>query len=335
VLGRFRICFALALGCGGCVREAPRASRAGPAVAVVEPLVDAGPARAGASAFQLKGHGEYELSLGAAVLRVTLDGAGYDVGVDGVLDWVRGAARAVEAYYGVFPVPRAELFVHARRGRGVYGGHARPGSVPRVDIQVGEHATLLELERNWSLAHELVHLALPNLPGRHHWLEEGLASYVEPLARVRAGLLDEQDVWREWLGNLHLGLPADGDRGLDDTPTWGRTYWGGALFSFLADLELRKRSQGRIELRDALRGILAAGGSIRVNWPIARVLEAGDAATQTDVLRGLYTRMKDEPVQFDLGQIWRELGVSERTGVIVFDDTAPLAALRKSFVRGG
>jgi len=326
----------LALGCGG-VREAPRPSGAGPALAhastdgAARHAVDAGQA----PAFERNARGEYVLPLGAAALRVTLDGTGYDMGVNGVLDWVRRVARAVEAYYGLFPVPEARLFVHAASGRGVYGGHTGPGSVPRVDIQVGRHASLLELARNWSLAHELVHLALPNLARRHHWLEEGLASYVEPLVRVRAGLLDEQDVWREWLENLHLGLPEAGDLGLDHTPTWGRTYWGGALYCFLADLELRKRSHGRSELRDALRGILAAGGSIRVDWPIARVLGAGDAATQMDVLAELYARMKDEPVHFDLPQLWRELGVSEQGGAIVYDDAAPLAELRKSWVRGG
>jgi hypothetical protein len=72
-----------------------------------------------------------------------------------------------------------------------------------------------------------------------------------------------------------------------------------------------------------------------VDWPIARALAAGDAATQTDVLQELYARMKDEPVLFDLPQVFRELGVSEQGGAIVYDDAAPLAALRKRFVRGG
>jgi hypothetical protein len=54
-----------------------------------------------------------------------------------------------------------------------------------------------------------------------------------------------------------------------------------------------------------------------------------------DVLAELYARMKDEPVHFDLPQLWRELGVSEQGGAIVYDDAAPLAELRKSWVRGG
>jgi hypothetical protein len=274
------------------------------------------------------------LHLGASTLRVSLDDRRYQLGAPALLDWILRSARAIQSYYGGFPVREAELWVHATRGTGVHGGHTEPGSVPRIDIEVGEQASARDLESNWSLAHEIVHLALPNLPRPHHWLEEGLASYVEPIARARAGLREEADVWREWIDNLSRGLPEARDRGLDHTPTWGRTYWGGALFCFLADLEIRKRSAGRLELRDALRGILAAGGNIGVDWPIERVLRVGDAALQLDVLEQLYARMKDEPVQFDLQQIWRELGVREQGGQLNYDDTAPLASLRASFVRG-
>ena len=278
--------------------------------------------------------GVRSLRLGAARLRVTLDDRRYDLGADALLDWVSRSARAIRDYYGAFPVREAELVVHATRGSGVHGGHTEPGAPPRIDIEVGERASLLDLARNWSLAHEMVHLAVPNLARSQHWLEEGLASYVEPIARARAGLRDEKDVWREWRDNLARGLPEADDRGLDHTPTWGRTYWGGALYCFLADLEIRKRSGGRFELRDALRGILAAGGNINVDWPIERVLRAGDAATQTDVLAQLYAQMKDQPVRFDLAQIWRELGVSEQGGEIRYDDSAPLASVRAVFVRG-
>jgi hypothetical protein len=228
--------------------------------------------------------------------------------------------------------------VHATRGGGVHGGHTEGGAVPRIDISVGLRATPDDLRRNWSLAHELVHLALPDLERSHHWLEEGLASYVEPIARARAGLLEEADVWREWLDNLRLGLPEAGDRGLDHTPTWGRTYWGGALFCFQADLEIRKQTGGRFELRDALRGILAQGGNLTVDWPIERVFRAGDAATGVSVLEPLYAELKDRPVAFDLDRAWRELGVSEQGGQqgseLRFDDRAPLAGIRKQFVRG-
>lgn len=36
------------------------------------------------------------------------------------------------------------------------------------------------------MTHEMVHLAFPSVPDQHHWIEEGLATYVEPIARARA-----------------------------------------------------------------------------------------------------------------------------------------------------
>ena len=72
--------------------------------------------------------------------------------------------------------------------------------------------------------HELTHLAFPSVPARHRWIEEGLATYVEPIARAQAGLLDHATAWSELRRGLPKGLPAPGDGGLDHTPTWGRTF---------------------------------------------------------------------------------------------------------------
>src|SRR6185436_790878 len=130
----------------------------------------------------------------------------------------------------------------------------------------------------------------------------------------------------EWLPQ---GMPADGDRGLDRTHTWGRTYWGGALFCFLADLEIRDRTKGRRGLIDALRGIVAAGGH-RADWSIERAFREGDKATGVPVLAELYGKMKEAPFAPDLDALWRELGVVRRRDGFTLDDAAPKAALRRA-----
>jgi predicted metalloprotease with PDZ domain len=125
-------------------------------------------------------------------------------------------------------------------------------------------------------------------------------------------------------------LPQAGDRGLDATPTWGRTYWGGALYCLLADLEIRQRTKNRYGLRDALVAIVEAGGNIEVDWSIQRALRIGDRATGVPVLSELYEKMKDQPSPVDLDELWRRLGVSVRNRQVHFDDTAPLADVRKA-----
>ena len=43
--------------------------------------------------------------------------------------------------------------------------------------------------------------------------------------------------------DMPKGLPQAGDQGLDNTATWGRKYWGGAMFCLLADIEIRKATE--------------------------------------------------------------------------------------------
>src|SRR3984893_16591878 len=131
----------------------------------------------------------------------------------------------------------------------------------------------------WTLTHEMVHLAFPSVAEEHHWIEEGSATYIEPIARARAGDLTPEKVWGDLVEGLPQGLPESGDQGLDFTPTWGRTYWGGAMFCLLADVQIRERTGGRLGLDHALQGILSAGGNITVDWDLARTFAAGDRAT--------------------------------------------------------
>jgi hypothetical protein len=276
--------------------------------------------------------GADEMRIGEARLQVSLDAAAY--ATPALLGaWIERSARTVAAFYGGFPVPRVDIVVGAFPGSGVRHARVVLRDHPTIFLQVGRDTTQAQLRDDWRLVHEMVHLAFPSVDRQHLWMEEGLATYVEPLARARYGELPEADVWRQWLENMHQGLPEPGDRGLDHTPTWGRTYWGGALFCLLADIQIRKRTQGRKQLADALRGILRAGGRMDRRWPLERALSAGDAATGVPVLRELHAAMKAAPVPVDLEALWRELGVSADANGIRYDDGAPLGALRRGFLR--
>lgn len=252
---------------------------------------------------------------------------------------VRSSAGAVAGYFGRFPVPRVLLLLLWDPACGTpdhdcylttlgNGGASIAGAVAPIPA-----IEAIDPVREWQMAHEMVHLAFPNLARRHHWLEEGVATYVEPVARARAGILTPEQVWGELHDNLAQGLPGPGDGGLDDTARWARTYWGGALFCLLADIRIREQSHGRRGLEDALRGILAAGGDIRVRWPIERVLEVGDRAAGVPVLGPLYQALAHRPEPTDLAALFRSLGVSRRDGAVVFDDAAPEAEIRKSITR--
>ena len=254
---------------------------------------------------------------------------------DELMRWVHWASDSVTAYYGRYPVPNLELHIIPTHGRGVRGGKTfgkKEGGLIR--IHVGSETKMAGLESDWMLTHEMVHLAFPSMVDEHHWIEEGISTYVEPIARVRAGHMDAQRMWFEMMRDMHQGLPEPGDQGLDHTYTWARTYWGGALFCFLADVEIHKRTNNRKGLEDALRAILNAGGDIRHDWPVTEALRTGDQATGVYVLIPLYEKMKDQPYSVDLEAMWKDLGV-ERVGETVrFNDSAPSAKLRDAITRG-
>lgn len=178
----------------------------------------------------------------------------------------------------------------------------------------------------------MVHLALPEVSDDHLWLTEGLSTYIEGIARVHVGDLRAERVWAETVRSMPNGLPAPGDEGLDHTHTWGRTYWGGALFCMLADVEIRRKTANRFGLRDAMRAVLRQSGGVAFEWSIDRVMKVGDEATGTTVMQDLYAQMKDKPVSPDLDDLWRQLGIRERGDSVELQDDAPLAATRKAIM---
>jgi hypothetical protein len=271
------------------------------------------------------------LNVAGAALRVEFDPTAFRGGGAPLLEWVSRAADIVHGYYGRFPVATATVRLVAVDGDGVHGGKTFGTPAAFIRVQVGREVTPAQLISDWVMVHEMTHLALPDTGEEHAWLSEGVATYVEGVARVQAGNRSETDVWAEELRSMPRGLPADGDRGLDRTHTWGRTYWGGAMFCLLADVDIRKRTQLRFGLQDALRAVLRASGGLAADWPIERVLQTGDAAVGTHSLEELYERMKDQAMAPDLKALWRELGVTDDGGIRL-DDKAPLAPVRRAIM---
>lgn len=272
---------------------------------------------------------------GGARIVTVFEAGDYAVGTPALCAWMARAALAVSGYYGRFPVSQMRLVLRPVDGSGVRGGttYGNPeDEQPLIVIPLGRGVTAAQLVDDWTLTHEMVHLAVPSVPESSHWLEEGISTYVEPIARVQRGELSAARIWADMLHDMRKGLPADGDAGLDRTPTWGRTYWGGALFCLLADVQIRAATGNRKGLQDALRGVLAAGGSIRSDWPVEKVFAVGDKATGAKVLSELYRRMGNTPTPgpAELDALWQALGVQADGDGVRFDEKAPLAASRRA-----
>jgi hypothetical protein len=275
------------------------------------------------------------INVGEASIQIDLSPGDVDLPTTSILQWIENAAHAVSIYYGRFPVPRERVLVVLAEDRGGVNGGTTWGGVAGFPaftrIHVGQHTTQRDLDDDWMMTHEMVHTAFPSQPDKHHWIEEGLATYIEPIARVQAGFLQPEKIWSDMVHDMPRGDPLPFDQGLDQTHTWGRTYWGGAQFCLLADVTIRQQTQNRKGLQDALRAIVNAGGTIDQDWPLTRAFATGDQATGTQVLMTLYREMSDAPKPVDLELLWKELGVASIAGGNVhFNNEAADAAIRKA-----
>jgi hypothetical protein len=270
------------------------------------------------------------LLIGKARIDVRIEASPLQVQEKDMMDWVKLAAESVTAYYGHFPVPQVSLRITPFEGQGVRHGTTFGDHGGRITIHVGNETSSQEFASDWMLTHEMVHLSFPSMVDEHHWIEEGIATYVEPIGRIQAGHLKAEQMWSDLVRDMPQGLPKEGDQGLDHTHTWGRTYWGGALFCFLADIEIRKQTHNAKGLQQALRGIMDAGGDIRKDWGIEDALREGDRSVGVNVLLPLYEKMKDKPMDVDLNAMWVKLGVQTDGTGLHFNDKAELAAVRRA-----
>jgi hypothetical protein len=253
------------------------------------------------------------------------------------MEWIKRSATAASYYYGRFPVQNATIRVVPFAGSGF--GFATTDSEQGhglIVIPLGDNTTQKKLDRDWVLTHEMCHLAFPLVYPKHRWLVEGMATYIEPIARVQAGYIEKGEMWGDLYKNLPKGLPQDGDGGLNETSSWGRVYWGGALFCFTADLEIRKQTHNKIGLQNVLQAIDRTEGDITSDLEVEDALVVGDRAIgpRSHLFRDLFASMSSKASTPNLDKIWTELGVKKVGDKVVFDDTAPQAAVRKAIESG-
>jgi hypothetical protein len=278
-----------------------------------------------------------ELKIGGGMVQVDFAAGAMDLSQDAIFAHVQAAALAITTYYGRLPVARTRVLIVPVPDRsGIVQGTTwgdMAGWPGMTRFRIGQHATADDLKDDWMMTHELDHMAFPSLPDDEHWMEEGLATYVEPIARVETGELKPEQIWNDMARDMQKGEPAEGDQGLDHTHTWGRTYWGGAMFCLVADVEIRRQTGNKKGLQDALRAIVAAGATIDDEWPLDRALAIGDKATGTHVLSEQYAKWKDAAVTVDLEKLWADLGIRRNGEAIEFVSNAPLAKVREAIAR--
>jgi predicted metalloprotease with PDZ domain len=269
-------------------------------------------------------------------LDVVLLGAPLAMGDAAVLAWVKDAATCVARLYGGFPA-QATIFVIPVRGADeVVFGRVMSLAGGSVVLLFGTETKPASEHSDWVVVHELSHLGTASLVGEAHWLEEGLATYYEPILRERAGWMTEADLWKHFVDQMPRGEPQAGDPpSLEERDDIDSTYWGGALFCMLADLEIRKASHGGKSLDDVMRAVHDRLGDATHGTRLVDFLRVGDEATGTRGLASVHAHFATAGEPVDLQAIWRSLGVVVAAdGSVILHDDAPLAAVRHAIATG-
>jgi predicted metalloprotease with PDZ domain len=272
-----------------------------------------------------------------AALDVALLGAPLAMGDGATLDWIHDGASCVARLFGRFPVDATLFVVPVPGENGVVFGRVMSLSGASVVLFFGDETTTDRKPSDWVVVHELFHLGCPSFVGEGHWLEEGLATYYEPILRARAGWITSAGLWGHFRAEFSRGLRKAGEPpNLEDRDDIDSTYWGGALFAFLADVGIRQATHGERSLDDALRAVLAREGDATHAARVADFVRTGDAATGTNVLANLYASWAVKGENADLDVLWRQLGVGpdEAGQGFALHDDAPLAGIRRAITVG-
>ncbi|MFT6899290.1 MAG: hypothetical protein ACJA13_003723 [Paraglaciecola sp.] len=162
-----------------------------------------------------------------------------------IRQWLTHGVNATRDTLGVYP-QTLEFFVYGKKSnQPVPWAHTRRGTTPSIHLYIDKRFPVDKFINDWTLYHEISHLALPFLGKHYAWLSEGFASFMQYQIMAKANILP---------GTLPLSYqhkiaphlkwfasdlpPADIARRLMEQSNYPGAYWGGAWFFVLADRQL-------------------------------------------------------------------------------------------------
>lgn len=251
--------------------------------------------------------------------------------------WVNVQAGAVATLNGKLPRARIQLVVlptGPSREPMRFGSMTRGGGAS-VGLLIASDFDEAKLMQDWVLIHELSHLLHPFVERDEAWLSEGIATYYQEVLRARAGLQSPETAWKRILNGSRQGESMQGnlERGAAEmysTYRFAPVYWGGAAIMLLADVELRRQSNGERALDDALMELSSCCSVCTRPWASTEVADRIDRFARSSVMRDLIADVVRGARFPTLAALYAQLGLDEEgrpTG------DAPLSAVRDAIMR--
>lgn len=160
--------------------------------------------------------------------------------------WLKQGVDAARATLGVYPTPLAIHIYPKKSNQPVPWAYTRRDEKGSIHFYVDTRFGLTKLVNDWTIYHELAHMALPYLGRDYRWFSEGFASFMQyqimHQVGVLKGSLDENYQKKiaphlRWF-NSELTAAAIATR-LMDNKQFPAAYWGSAYFFIKVDAQLR------------------------------------------------------------------------------------------------
>jgi len=261
--------------------------------------------------------------------------------MEAVLSWLRATAADATLAYGRFPNPAAQVVV-------IPAGSVRSGASPvpfgrvirnggeTVELFIDQRRPLADYLADWTATHEFSHLMLPYLGSRHRWISEGYAQYYQNVLIARAGGYTPAQAWQKIFDGLERGRNSRPELSPNAAAAGGKrgalmkVYWSGAALALLADVELRERTGGRVQLDAALERLQSCCLPSSETWSGPELFRTLDSLVGQSVFTPLYERHADAPGFPDLTPLFERLGVDIAGGTVSLRDDAELAWIREA-----
>lgn len=262
-----------------------------------------------------------------------------------LVEWVRATAENVALTYGRFPNPNANVVLIPVRDFGWDRDAAVPfGQVVRdggetIELMINPNRPMTEFYEEWTPTHEFSHLLLPYLNRNQRWISEGFAQYYQNVLLARAGQYTAESAWQRIYAGLERGRESAPDlspndaAGANERNTRMKVYWSGAALALMADVELRRRSDGAESLDAVLDRFQRCCLPSSRSWSGVELFRKFDTLLDEPLFMRLYRRYADTAGFPDTRPLFGQLGIDVRDGQVWFDDNAGLAAVRQTIMR--
>ena len=298
------------------------------------------------TAFAAFGQFEFvETDIAGATLRITLMQAASDIQSTDLVEWIRETARNVTLAYGYFPNPAPNIVVLPVGGERSWSDSPVPfGRVVRdggetIELFVNQSRPINEFYDDWTATHEFSHLMLPYISSRHRWMSEGFASYYQNILMARAARYTEERAWQKLWDGFERGRQSQPGMSPNEAARAGvreatmKIYWSGAAIAFMADVELRRRSDGKESLDTVLSRLQKCCLPSDRTWSGTELFRKLDTMIDEPLFMPLYKRYANTAGFPEVRPLFNRLGIDVDSGKVQFQSHAELTAIRASIMR--